>query len=162
VVLDLDRALLLHQLVEALVQLAIARVWFSGLAMSSISPLRWRSRITFISSRISARTFSCSSMMRRSASMSLVPMTRVPLNIMCSKRWLMPVMPSRSFTEPTWATHPPTTVGESWRSKSSQRIPFGSVNSCTLICGFSAAPAGRGRRARRRRRAIRRAAARFM
>ena len=38
--------------------------------------------------------------------MSLVPMTRVPLNIMCSKRWLMPVMPSRSFTEPTCATQP--------------------------------------------------------
>ena len=25
--------------------------------------------------------------------MSLVPMVRVPLNIMCSKRWLIPVMP---------------------------------------------------------------------
>ena len=94
--------------------------------------------------------------------MSLVPMMRVPLNIMCSKKWLMPVMPSRSLTEPTWATQPPTTVGESWRSKSSQRIPFGSVNSWTLICGFSAAPAGKGRRARRRRKAMRWGAARFM
>ena len=93
--------------------------------------------------------------------MSLVPMVRVPLNIMCSKRWLMPVMPSRSFTEPTCATHPPTTVGESWRSNSSQRMPLGRVNSCTSICGFSAATRGRGR-ARTARRKRRRDAARFM
>ena len=94
--------------------------------------------------------------------MFLVPMVRVPLNIMCSKRWLIPVIPSRSFTEPTWATQPPTTVGESWRSKSSQRIPFGSANSWTLIWGFSAAWTGPGRAERRSRRAMRRGAARFM
>ena len=74
--------------------------------------------------------------------MSLVPMVRVPLNIMCSKKWLMPVMPARSFTEPTCATQPAAMVGDSWRSKSSQRMPLGSVSSWTLICGFSAAAAG--------------------
>ena len=84
--------------------------------------------------------------------MSLVPMVRVPLNIMCSKRWLMPVMPARSLTEPTCATQPATTVGESWRSKSSQRMPLGSVSSWTLICGFSAAR--RGQRPARRGAAI--------
>jgi hypothetical protein len=48
--------------------------------------------------------------------MSLVPMTRVPLNIMCSKKWLIPVMPGLSLAEPTRATQPPDTVGESWCS----------------------------------------------
>jgi hypothetical protein len=74
--------------------------------------------------------------------MSLVPMVRVPLNIMCSKKWLSPVMPGRSFTDPTCATQPAAIVGDSWVSNSSQRIPLGSVSSCTLICGFSAAASG--------------------
>ncbi len=76
--------------------------------------------------------------------MSLVPMVRVPLNIMCSNRWLIPVMPSRSFTEPTWATHPADTVGESWRSKRSQRMPLGRVNSSTAMPALSASAAQRG------------------
>ncbi len=29
------------------------------------------------------------------------PYFLAPLNIMCSKRWLMPVMPGRSLREPT-------------------------------------------------------------
>ncbi len=78
--------------------------------------------------------------------MSFVPMTWVPLNIMCSKKWLMPVMPGRSFTEPTRATHPAATVGESWRSKSSHFMPFASWYSSTAIWGFCAPAAGRGRR----------------
>ena len=45
--------------------------------------------------------------------MSLVPIVLVPLNIMCSKKWLMPVIPGRSFTEPTCAVQPAAMVGES-------------------------------------------------
>ena len=45
-----------------------------------------------------------------------MPITWVPLNIMCSKRWLIPVIPSLSFTEPTWATQAAVTVGVSWFS----------------------------------------------
>ena len=48
--------------------------------------------------------------------MSFVPMVWVPLNIMCSKKWLIPVIPGRSFAEPTWAVQPASTVGESWFS----------------------------------------------
>ena len=33
-------------------------------------------------------------------------MVGVPLNIMCSKRWAMPVMPGRSLALPTCATQP--------------------------------------------------------
>ena len=39
-----------------------------------------------------------------------VPITSVPLNIMCSKKWLMPVIPGRSFTDPTLATQPAVMV----------------------------------------------------
>ena len=45
--------------------------------------------------------------------MSFVPIVFVPLNIMCSKKWLIPVIPGRSFTEPTWAVQPAAIVGES-------------------------------------------------
>ena len=38
-------------------------------------------------------------------------MVGVPLNIMCSKRCAMPVMPSRSLELPTCATQPPATDG---------------------------------------------------
>jgi hypothetical protein len=38
----------------------------------------------------------------RTSSNSFGPYFSAPLNIMCSKRWLMPVMPGRSFREPTW------------------------------------------------------------
>ena len=101
-----------------------------------------------ISARISSRTFSWSSMSFKSASMSLVPMTFVPLNIMCSKKWLRPVMPGRSFTEPTRAVQPAATVGDSWRSKSSHFIPLPSTTSVTSIWGFSAAWSDVARKAR--------------
>src|SRR5262245_2810429 len=55
-----------------------------------------------------------------------------PLNIMCSNRWEIPVMPGRSFTEPTWATQPPATVGERWRGTSSSFMPFERKCSWTL------------------------------
>ncbi len=45
--------------------------------------------------------------------MSLVPMVLVPLNIMCSKKCEMPVIPGRSLAEPTWATQPVAMVGAS-------------------------------------------------
>ena len=99
--------------------------------------------MTSISARMAVRTRSCSSMSFRSATMSVVPMVWVPLNIMCSKKWLIPVIPGRSFTEPTWATHPVNTVGESWFSYSNHVIPLSRVTSSTAICGFSAAAAGR-------------------
>ena len=72
--------------------------------------------MTSISARMASRTRSCSSMSFRSASMSVVPMVWVPLNIMCSKKWLIPVIPGRSLAEPTWAVQPASTVGESWFS----------------------------------------------
>jgi len=78
----------------------------------------------------------------KSASRSLVPIVLVPLNIMCSKKWLIPVMPGRSFTEPTRAVHPAATVGDSCRSKSSHFIPLSSTTSVTSICGFSTAGSG--------------------
>ena len=45
--------------------------------------------------------------------MFVVPIVLVPLNIMCSKKWLIPVIPGRSFTEPTRAVQKAATVGES-------------------------------------------------
>ena len=74
--------------------------------------------------------------------MSLVPTVFVPLNIMCSKKWLRPVMPGRSFAEPTRATQPAATVGVSWRSKSRNFMPLPRTTSSTAIWGVSAARAG--------------------
>ena len=48
--------------------------------------------------------------------MFVVPIVFVPLNIMCSKKWLIPVIPGRSLTEPTRAVQPAAMVGESWCS----------------------------------------------
>ena len=45
--------------------------------------------------------------------MSFVPIVFVPLNIMCSKKWLSPVIPGRSLAEPTRAVQPAAMVGES-------------------------------------------------
>src|SRR6266850_3659928 len=58
-------------------------------------------------------------------------MVGVPLNIMCSKRWAMPVIPGRSLELPTCATQPPATVGSSCRWTRRSLIPFGSVFSIT-------------------------------
>ena len=55
----------------------------------------------------SSTTWSIRASICRSYSMSLssvpglMPMVWVPLNIMCSWKWEMPVMPGRSLTEPT-------------------------------------------------------------
>src|ERR1043166_9354861 len=54
-------------------------------------------------------------------------MAGVPLNIMCSKRWAMPVMPGRSLELPTWATQPPAMVGSSWRSTRRTDMPLARV-----------------------------------
>jgi hypothetical protein len=56
--------------------------------------------------------------------MSRVPRVRLPLNIMCSKKWLMPVMPGLSFAEPTRATQPAETVASSGRTTARNFIPF--------------------------------------
>jgi hypothetical protein len=54
-----------------------------------------------------------------------VPIVLVPLNIMCSKKWLMPVMPGRSLTLPTFASQPAEIVfGWSWRGTRMNFIPL--------------------------------------
>src|SRR5579872_2071089 len=58
-------------------------------------------------------------------------MVSVPLNIMCSKRWAVPVMPGRSLEEPTCATQPPAMDGSSWRSTSRSFMPLARVFSTT-------------------------------
>ena len=58
-----------------------------------ISPLRLASRMALYSASIWIRMASRRSMISDSASQSVVPMVVLPLNIMCSKRWAMPVMP---------------------------------------------------------------------
>jgi hypothetical protein len=51
---------------------------------------------------------------------------------MCSKKWLIPVIPGRSFTLPTRATQPAlTTFGWSVLGTSRNCIPFDKVNSST-------------------------------
>ena len=72
-------------------------VLFSGFVTSSISPRRRAARIFDSSSRMRPRRRSCSAMRRASWAASFEPIAAVPLNIMCSKRWLIPVMPGRSF-----------------------------------------------------------------
>ena len=66
--------------------------------------------------------------------MFVVPMVRVPLNIMCSKRCEMPVMPGRSFTEPTFATQPAATLGSPLRGTISTFMPLSSTISWTATC----------------------------
>ena len=69
-------------------------------------------------------------------------MVSVPLNIMCSKKWLMPVMPGRSFTEPTLASQPAAMVlGWSWRGTRRNFMPLGSVKSSGSTCWAMAAGA---------------------
>src|SRR3990172_8368868 len=67
--------------------------------------------------------------------MSRVPRVRLPLNIMCSKKWLIPVMPGLSFAEPTLATQPADTVASSGRTTARNFIPF---ESSKLSTGTSA------------------------
>ena len=63
--------------------------------------------------------------------MSFVPIVWVPLNIMCSKKWARPVIPGRSFAEPTWAAQAAATVVSSGRLTSRKRMPLSSSNSST-------------------------------
>ena len=63
-----------------------------------------------------------------------VPMAAVPLNIMCSKRCATPVMPGRSWTDPTLATQPAATFGSPGRGKSSNVKPLSSTTSSTGTC----------------------------
>src|SRR5436190_2978351 len=51
-------------------------------------------------------------------------MVGVPLNIMCSNKWAMPVMPGFSFELPTCATQPPAMAGSSCRSTINSRMPL--------------------------------------
>ncbi len=104
-----------------------------------ISPSRSLARRSEYSFSISARTASCSARIWASLALSLVPIVFVPLNIMCSNRCEMPVMPGPSLTEPTFATQPQDTVGESWRSTISSFNPLGSSSSRTLTCCAPAA-----------------------
>ena len=111
----------------------------AGSAGSSISP-SWNRRSRSISAAwISDRNMSSCSMICRSCSMSRVPIARVPLNIMCSNRCATPVMPGRSYTEPTLATQPAATLGSPGRGTSSRVRPLSSSCSITSTCW---APAG--------------------
>jgi len=66
-------------------------------------------------------------------------MVLVPLNIMCSKKWLMPVMPGRSFTLPTLASQPAAIVlGWSCRGTSRNFMPLSSVKTSTSTCWATA------------------------
>ena len=111
-------------------------VSLAGSHGSSISPFKKRSYCSVHTIWLSAsRTSLCS--VRNSASRfaSRVPIVSVPLNIMCSKKWLIPVIPGRSLTLPTFATHPAlTTFGWSVRGTRRNCIPLGSVSSSTATC----------------------------
>ena len=89
-------------------------------------------------------------MISRSFAASFVPIVGVPLNIMCSKRWLMPVMPGRSFTLPTLATQPQAIVGSSFRGRRRSFIPFDSVDSWTFSSWAGAGRAPERTQAERR------------
>src|SRR5262245_17255062 len=52
---------------------------------------------------------------------------------MCSNKCEMPVMPGRSFAEPTCATQPPANVGERWRGTSRIRMPFDNTCSSAFV-----------------------------
>ena len=78
------------------------------------------------SSRIRALSESNWAMIFRSCRMSLVPMVSVPLNIMCSKRWEIPVMPVISLAEPTRAKIAPMMVGASCLSTIRTCMPLSS------------------------------------
>ena len=124
--------------------------WWRGLRTagssgSSISP-SWNRRSRSTSAAwISTRNTSSCSMICRSCSMSRVPIVCVPLNIMCSNRCATPVMPGRSYTEPTLATQPAATFGSPGRGTSSRVRPLSSSCSITSTCW---APAGAPRPSR--------------
>ena len=89
-----------------------------------ISPRRHIARILRSSPRIASRTRSCAAMISWSFLKSFVPIVGVPLNIMCSNKCAMPVIPGRSLALPTRATQPPEIDGASCRSTSSTLSPL--------------------------------------
>ncbi len=103
---------------------------------SSISPLKNRRYCWFqVISFMRARSAFCCSRYFESAPASAVPIVSVPLNIMCSKKWLMPVMPGRSLTEPTLATQPAAmTLGWSVRGRRRNFIPLSRVKTSGATC----------------------------
>ena len=61
----------------------------------------------------------------------------LPLNIRCSKRWANPVLPGRSFFEPTWYQTLTATMGALWSSWTMRTRPFGSTKRWKAIFGVS-------------------------
>ena len=76
--------------------------------------------------------------------MSVVPIVRDPLNIMCSNRWVRPVMPGRSLAEPTCATQPAATVVSSGFGTSRNVRPFSRVKVSTFTCAEAAGAVAAG------------------
>ena len=111
-------------------------VSFSGAQASSISPLKKRRYCSLqVIAFMRARSTRCFSRYSASAAGFEVPIVSVPLNIMCSKKWLMPVMPGRSFTEPTLATQPAAiTFGWSVRGRRRNFMPLSSVKTSGETC----------------------------
>ena len=72
-------------------------------------------------------------MISRSRSMSLVPIVSVPLNIMCSNRCEIPVMPVVSLADPTRAKIEAMMVGASCRSTIKTCMPLSSQYSLASI-----------------------------
>jgi hypothetical protein len=120
-------------------------VSFLGSQASAISPFLKRSYWTVqVSSLMRSRRAFCFARYSASRPASRVPIVSVPLNIMCSKKWLMPVMPGRSFTEPTFASQPAATVfGWSWRGTSRNFIPFGRFRISGSTCWARASGAAK-------------------
>ena len=61
----------------------------------------------------------------------------LPLNIRCSKRWANPVLPGRSFFDPTWYQTLTATMGALWSSWTMRTRPFGSTKRWKAILGVS-------------------------
>ena len=66
-----------------------------------------------------------------SLAQSVVPMTRVPLNAMCSDMCAMPVMPFGSWAAPTSAWVANENTGAPGRSQMMNVQPFG--RTCTVV-----------------------------
>ncbi len=72
--------------------------FLSAATLASSRPLTFESSAATWSIRASIWRLYSSSL---ASVPGLMPIERVPLNIMCSWKWEIPVMPGRSFTEPT-------------------------------------------------------------
>ncbi len=71
---------------------------------------------------------------------ALMPIERVPLNIMCSWKCEMPVMPGRSFTEPTRYARMQRISGASGRLTMSTLRPLGNTRSITWLDRVNSCP----------------------